>query len=497
MRGAIGEVEGMKNRKRSARWAEIAPRLRYGGMSTLLVALVIAALLLVNLAMTRLEKKNGWRGDFSFNTVTTQSETTKQILADLTRPVKIYALFERGQEDAPLLELLDRYAAESDLVTWEQTPPSLNPTLLTRFSTSTDNVSVQDLIVYCEETDRYRVLSMQDFITLSVDTDSGSYSVSGLAYEQKITSAIAYVTRDRVPTMHVSTGHGELEEDTLSAFVTLLTENHYDVAFETLSQMDLQQGDTLCILSPILDFTEEDMTIIKAFIQSGGSVLFTCDFSDPVDDMPNYQALLRSYGFLPKEGVIAAAEEESDTYYNNRLFLRPEIQATDVTLDMMLDGRTSLLMIYSRGFEANPEADNSLLVDAVLTTSENSYLISTSSTLSSLEKQPGAETGPFALALEARRFSDTGDVSRAFVLGSSALLTEEQLYTMTDSEEFLMRMVEFLADVEAVDSSIMVKTALRPSLSMDAGAVGSLVLVLLPMLVLLAAVLILLPRRHL
>ena len=161
----------MRNKKQSAhRKFTISPRLRYGAISTAIVALVIVALILINLATTNLETRYGWRGDFSFNAVTTQSETTKQILHDLKRPVKIYALFERGEEDQPLLELLNRYSAASDMVTWEQTPPSLNPLLLTRFSSSTTNVSAQNLIVYCEETDRYRVLTATDFVTLSVDT---------------------------------------------------------------------------------------------------------------------------------------------------------------------------------------------------------------------------------------------------------------------------------------------------------------------------------------
>lgn len=43
----------------------------------------------------------------------------------------------------------------------------------------------------------------------------------------------------------------------------------------------------------------------------------------------------------------------------------------------------------------------------------------------------------------------------------------------------------------------MVKTALRPGLSVNALSLGSVVLVGLPILVLLAAVIILLPRRNL
>jgi len=319
-----------------------------------------------------------------------------------------------------------------------------------------------------------------------------------LAYEQQITSAIAYVTRDTVPTLHIATGHGELGEDSMSAFTTLLTNNHYDVAFEKLSDMTFASGDVLCILSPVKDYTDAEMDIIRAYVQGGGAVLFSCDYTDPIENMPNVLSLLRSYGFLPESGLVMASPDETDTFYNNnRLALLPEMQATDVTLEMMLNGRTAMLMVASRGFDPSPESDNSLLVDAVLTTSAKSYLVDTTASRLSITQSDSDKTGPFALALQAKRFTDTGDVSRAFIIGSSALLTEEQLFTMTDGEEFLVRAVSFLTGDDSIDTSIMVKTALRPGLSVNALSLGSVVLVGLPILVLLAAVIILLPRRNL
>ena len=138
-----------------------------------------------------------------------------------------------------------------------------------------------------------------------------------------------------------------------------------------------------------------------------------------------------------------------------------------------------------------------LLVDAVLTTSAKSYLVDTTASRLSITQSDSDKTGPFALALQSKRFTDTGDVSRAFIIGSSALLTEEQLFTMTDGEEFLVRAVSFLTGDDSIDPSIMVKTALRPGLSVNALSLGSVVLVGLPILVLLAAIIILLPRRNL
>ena len=50
----------MRNKKQSAhRKFTISPRLRYGAMSTAIVALVIVALILINLATTNLETRYG------------------------------------------------------------------------------------------------------------------------------------------------------------------------------------------------------------------------------------------------------------------------------------------------------------------------------------------------------------------------------------------------------------------------------------------------------
>ena len=114
----------------------------------------------------------------------------------------------------------------------------------------------------------------------------------------------------------------------------------------------------------------------------------------------------------------------------------------------------------------------------------------------SLEQSDEDEQGPFALALQARRVTEDGYVSRAVVLGCSTLLTSAQVHAMTDAQEFIIRTVEFLLDTQPVDLGIMAKAALRPQLSVNALTLGSVLLVALPLVVLAAAFLILWPRRN-
>ena len=136
------------------------------------------------------------------------------------------------------------------------------------------------------------------------------------------------------------------------------------------------------------------------------------------------------------------------------------------------------------------------IVTPILSSGVRAYLHDYTSGASTLEQQDGDEMGPFALALEARRITSEGHISKAMVLGCSTLLTSSQVHSMTDAQEFILRAAQFLVDAAPTDLHIMAKTALRPQLSPESAGLGSFLLVLLPMAVIFAALVVLLPRRH-
>lgn len=483
--------------KRTPFWRN--PRFRYGSLSTLLLCVMLAALLGLNLLTDALEKKHGWRVDYSFNAITTQSEQTLEVLAQLEHPVHIYALFSKGYEDLPLMELLDRYSAASDLVTWEQTDVSLNPGLLTSFQSAESEqvVSNDSLIVHCPATGRFRILSPMEFISLSYNYQQGVYEIAGLTYESKITSAIRYVTQEKIPRIMVLQGHGELDEAGTAVFAELMEGNQYEVRYFTFADQDvsLQPGDMLALLSPVRDLNEAELALITDFAGQGGSILFTCDYSDPIDRMPNYAALLRSYGFVPKEGIVVASAEEPASYYNQRLYIIPQMISTDVTADLVEADTDTLLMAGARAFETPDGSDRNLMVTPVLASGYKAYLRTFTNASYSIDQTDEDELGPFALGLQARRVTEDGFVSRAFVLGCSTVLTDAQVHAMTDSQEFILRVAEFLLDTAPADLNIMAKAAMRPQLSVDSVALGSVLIVALPVGVLAVALIVLHRRR--
>ena len=479
-------------KRRHVRW-------RTRGIGTGMLILLIAALIGLNIGVTALEKRNGWRLDLSFNGITTQSDTTRQVLAELDHPVHIYAMFTRGQEDAPLMELLDRYAASSDRVTWEQVDPGMNPGLLNRFSTETESVTSDSLIVYCEDTDRWRILSPADFISLSMDEETGTFNYAGYTYERAITNALAYVTRGEIPRIVILQGHGELDGETLSAFDTLMTDNHYEVVYRNLADAEYTPDpkEMIALFSPLRDLSDAEMEKISAFIDQGGSLLLTCDYTDPVDEMPNYAALMRSYGFIPKDGIVIADQKDANSYYNNiRIDLIPVMKSTDVTIDLVASGADTVLMPGSRAFETPGETDRNLTVFTVLESGETAYLKQVSETMTSVEKAAGDEEGPFALALQGQRITAGGYVSRAFVCGSSGMLTEEQIYAMTDVRQLVIRMAEYLTGQGSSNLDIMARNAVRPALSPRGNGLGSVIVTALPLAVLMIGAFVLIRRKN-
>ncbi|MBR2854791.1 MAG: Gldg family protein [Clostridia bacterium] len=473
-------------------------KLKYRSISLLMLALILAGLIVLNVGAAVLERKKGWRIDLSFNAIASQSPETAEILKNLDTPVKIWALYRKGDEDAPLTELLDRYAAASPQITWEQADPAMNPALLNRFTTDSVTPGSDSLIVWCEKTGRFRVLGPEDYVSIGMDPETGEYSYTGWTYERSLTGAISYVTKERIPRAVILQGHGEMDQQTLAAFETLMTENQYDVAYADLTDSSYTPDpeDLLVFFSPLRDLTETELATLTSFAAQGGSFLFTCDYTDPAGGMPNYEALLRNYGFLPREGIVIADPQDSGTYYNgNQVWLLPEMCPTDLTLDLIATGHNHLLLPGARAFEEPEEGDRNLTTAVVLRSGETSYLKVLNEETVSIEKTGSDPQGAFPLALEARRITAEGYISRAFIIGCSAALADQQLYSMTDSRQMVVRIAEFLLKLDASDLNIMPREAVRPALSAASSGMGSLILVALPLGVLAAALLVLGPRR--
>ena len=468
---------------------------KYGSVSALMLAMVLLALIALNAGVYALEKNKGWRIDLSFNGILSQSAETKEVIDSLDKPVEIYALFRKSSEREwlELQELLDKYAAASDRITWKQVDPTVNPVLLERFSTDNLVPSETNLVVWCEQTDRFRIIGGEDFMGLGYNLETGTMEYDSLTFESAITGAIAYVVKDRVPKAVILQGHDEYKLDDLVDFQNLLEANQYEVEYQNLrdSEYTPDPEDLLIFFNPGKDLTDAELKKLTEFAAKGGSFLFACDYTVPMSNMPNYMTLLRSYGFEPLDGMIYADRLDQKSYYeSNQTYLLPEVCSTDITMDMVGLGRDFLIIPETRAFAEPEEGDRNLDVSVVLRSADTAVRVIDSTTIES-----DAADG-YPLALQARRITTEGYVSRAFIIGRGDVLVNRSLYYITHCQALTVNVMDFLLQNDGSGLNITPKNAVRPGLKTESLSLGSILLIALPLSVLFAALLILGPRKN-
>ena len=84
-----------------------------------------------------------------------------------------------------------------------------------------------------------------------------------------------------------------------------------------------------------------------------------------------------------------------------------------------------------------------------------------------------------------------------FIAGNSSIFTDSWIFSNTYSTEFLLQILKTLQGKQPISLDIVQKTAVRGSLSLGSLMVPALIALLLPMLALIAALIVLLPRKNL
>ena len=474
-------------------------KIRCGSFSVVLTAAVVLLALLIGALADGLENRFALRIDCSFNGATTQGETTNRILAQLDKKVHIYAVIPEEGGNATLLSLLERYAAETPYLTFSRESIMQNPVLLNQFSDAAGEnaVSTDCLIISCPETGRARIIDEDDYYVYSYNPETGYFDAAGFTYEESLTEAVVYVSQDELPRIQMLTGHGELNEtDTANLESTLISGNYLVERVNLQSGGELDPDSLLMILSPQYDLNGMEMENIQAFARQGGNFFIISQYSDPLN-LENYNALLRSYGIACYPGLVIAKESAVGSYYSDSpVYLMPYMQETDMTRNLVAAGQDILLLGGARAFYQTQDAATGIQITPLLLTGD-AYIRNYMDGISLSDQQAGDEEGVFALSLWSEKMYEDGTLSRLFILGNATVFTDYWVQNNTDSNVFLLQMVRSLQEADPVDLDIAPKNALRDYLTLGNITPAVVVTIMLPLLVLLGAALVLLPRKNL
>ena len=476
-------------KKMNIRQSFHSKKFKYGGYATLLAAIVIAAVIVVNLVVDMIPL----RFDLSRNKLYTLSEQTSDIVKGLEDDVTIYYVGEQSSVNSAIEEIVQRYVNGSGHIRTGTIDPARDPLTAQKYTKSGESLSSGSIVVECGEV--YHVISQYDMYNFT-QTQSGGYQPESLAVEQRLTSAILYVTGAEMPVAYVLDGHGETALDS-NIQKQMELENFAVQKLSLLGQDKVpEDADLLIVNSPKRDLSKEEEEALRAYLENQGKALFLMDVL--IEDLPNFQAIFNTYG-IQMSNVLVLEGEQGSYVGGNPLYLVPKYGDHDITNPIKADN----LPLFIPGGQAIDILDtkrNTLTITPLLTTSDKAFGRKSDSQVTSLEKQPDDLTGPFqlGLAIEDSVYNLAANETyktRIVVIGNSNFPSTG----FEGGPNLFMNSLNWIFEREESITIRPKSLTVQPLniTEMQARVYGFLAMILIPAIILIAGLVVWLRRRHL
>lgn len=478
-------------------------KLRFGGYAVAITAVVLAALIILNVAVKAIEDKWALRLDLSYNSITKFSETTTSALSKLDKDVKFYLMAQPGSEDAQLVEVLDRFRASNSHVTFETFDPDKNPGMVNKFRGTSTSLAANTVVVTNAEESRFKVITYYDMITISVDQNTGSQYISSYNFERSLTQGMLYVTADKTQTAYFLQGHGEATLSDLAALVTFLNKNNYDTTEIALgADMPSPDASLIVICAPQRDIDDSTRAKLMEYAQSGGGFMFVWDVSTPLD-LPNFNAVMAYYNVSFDSGIVVANMSDASQYVYTPTYLITKIGEHEVTNPLTSGTRSYVIAVDSLAIKMPEMPKNEVEVTPLLISGDGSFLADPTVRRTDYSRKPEEPLGPFNVAVASLHhdFVNSANESRAVLIGSATTVASSSMLNQFSNGDFVMSAMKWVAKDEAADVSVISKTATRGLLRIQSQAelylLAGLAILLMPVIVLAVALIVNLRRRHL
>ena len=489
-------------------------KLRIIGIAITVV--VLALIILVNVFTGMLTDRFFIRADLTETGVFTISEGAAEFLRDLDEVVDIIVLAEESEWRAnPNLEMLphilQNYSATSggrlrvqyvnpDLNSFDG--PRYNNSLsdLQEAYTELENMVRNDIIFLSER--RATVISAASLFVQRAD-QLGRPEIA-IRADQELISSLIYVLNEEIAHIVFIDNHGERS---LAHFTSIFDRSGYGTSTINLATEDIPE-DTVVLVSaaPQRDFLNEEIIKLEQFMLYGGNLIILHD-DEIFQNMPLLTNFMAEWGltienklvfddvftYIPQLGIIGA-------HVVHGIMPSTEVaHAFTVNEEPPLGvfrPRPMTSVDLGRGFEIYP---------LVQTFSATSYAKDTSGgDVTTHEREPGDESGPFVLAYHVSRVTTDrdGNQARANLIVAGVSLFDDVFLSLYGDSFYNRLLINNLAnDFNPFDGRVFIPpTELSGSqMLVSAGAARTILIVMvimLPLSIIAAGVVVWLKRRH-
>ncbi len=463
-------------------------KFRSGAYVSILSVVVVVIVLVINMIVSNFDLKV----DVSTQSLYTLSKDTQTLVKNLKDDITIYYLAEAGKENQTLYKVAEKYDSLSDKISLESKDPVLYPKFAAQYVD--DNVTSDSIILVNKGNNRAKYIPYSDMLVQELNQQTYQMQTTGIDVEGEITSAIQYVTNPDLPKMYVVDGHGEAKPG--SAFDALMAKQNIDVeSISTLTQGSIPEDcDVLYINAPSNDFSEDEVNMIKDYMNRGGNVLITLNYL--AEDLTNFKSLVNYYGVDLVPGFIC--EGNANMHLPNYPhFIVPNIDNHDITANATRN-KKYVVTPTSTGMQIQDSLRSSLTVEPLLTTSDSAYSKVDINT-NTASKEADDVDGPFQVGVVATdKYSEKAS---HMVVYSSASIFEDAPISSTQgygNADILTGTLGYLVGDTSV-VTIASKSIMPEQIFLTAqqGILwGALAVVIIPVIILVAGVVVTLKRRR-
>lgn len=397
------ELKHEKNRRRSRTYLAAAA-----------AALIMLA---ANWAAIEAEQDFSLRADVTRSRSTVLSVAAKSALAGIGNDVYIY-LVSSPRQDIITDALLKNYGAASNAVHYSMISQDALPMVWS--GADEGSIIVSDSPA---STGRFDLITRE---RLYPDGSTGEFHG-----ERVITPAINYIAQGTIKRAVFINSEGE--QSPCASLIDDLSGLYYAAAFTDAKDSLDPASDTLVVISPRQDVSEDGFKNIGAFLDAGGTAAFFLD-GGGLEGEPapyNFARLLESYGLGIGSGIIVGGDPSST--YRSPANILPGTSAEGVEMGF---SAPPPVLCYARPITITDAGEAQ--AEPLLVTDESCFIKSPAAF--GLEKSPENEGGSFTVAALSRK----GKSAIALFTSASFITSGEDYLYSGNSGTFLMTL-ELLA----------------------------------------------------
>ena len=435
MKGIKGfSIKGIKNIRESFKTRQV----KYGGYATLITLAVIVGLILLNLLAGQLKTL---QVDLTESKLFSLSEQTIQVLDQVNTPVVFYGLWRPGMENQNVMPVINLYLSKNRNIRLDVIDPEKNPGFVMRYDKERKGIPWGSLIV--EGDKGFKIISPQDMYDFTQMQQGGS-SVTGIAAERRITSALLYVGTGTTPIVYETTGHDEIPLSNLGLVDTVERENYALNSVNLLVSPVPSNAAGLVINYPRRDISSGEAEKLLDYLESGGRLLIMADYI--ARDLGNLNTVLASYGVKLDYGIV---HEADPNYYtmDPRLSI-PDMADHDITKPLADKSRTPVVLPMPLSISTLDTKKRTTEVTPLMTTSPKAFL-RTNLDETSTTRVSSDIPGPLTLGVAIKEPSwiqNNEPQARIVIIGSGSILPFYAQYGMEGNRDLFMNSFAWMQD---------------------------------------------------